>query len=314
MNRRIHPRRSIWQFCLVSAAISLCGLTNGSTARAQEDSVARPRPRPRPDLSGAATVQRRRIDRFIAATARMSYDELAASLNEYNGGYELAQSAGLANPNPTVDILKVLADRRVAKLYEVLSKDDPAVAAEKAAALFTEKLQRQVKETGLLRARDKRQDRRLGTGVHLHAVSSALFLCTMLCDRPTALHCLDEWHAAFPDEQYGIGAMSSGLPSSLFELNIHLLLLHRDGASPDDLIARVDKLKREFGWDDKQFKVEFLRFYRWDAHINDRISSDNEAILTEIPGFRDWPIQFLGTADYVDLCEKVVAQSRSWLD
>lgn len=312
MNRRMWISSPV--LCATLAALLLA--VNGP-ATAQDDTQRGRKP----------SVQRQRIDRFIESTGAMTYEELAAALNKYSEGYELVQLAGMSgggSPTPSVSMLKVLGDRRVAKMYEILSKEEPKVVAERASALFAEKLARQVEETRLTREKDPKADPSFGTAVHAHALNAAFFLCAITCDKATVLKHLEEWHAAFPDDhQLYPDPFSSGLPNSLFELNVYLLLLHRDGASQAELKLRVDELKREFGWeDDDSFKFEMLRLYRWNAHTTDRdfthitrgAPTDDKDILLEVAGFRDWPIRLGLVSPKPDEVERVLSRGRAWVE
>ena len=289
----------------VIAALVALLLCTFATAAAQDDT----------QLARKPSARQQQVDRFTESTGAMSYAELAASLNKYSEGYELVQMAGLTpGPTPMVRMQQVLADRRLAKMYEILSKEGPEVAAERATALFSEKLKRQIEETRLTRAQDPKADPSFGTAVHLHAVNAALFLCAITCDKTTVLKNLDEWHAAFPgDDQRTPGPDSSGLPDSLFVLNIYLLLLHRDGASQAELKQRVDELKREFGrGDDDSFRFEMLRFYRWNTQTNEW--DDDKKVLLQVPGFRDWALWLGLSGQKPDEIKRLMARGRSWIE
>jgi hypothetical protein len=273
------------------------------------------------DLSGGVPIQRRRIDRFIETTAPMSFDDAARSLNEYTEGYELAMQATLAHGtvNPGVILLEILADRRVAKLYEMLAQEPKRDAALKCAALFQEKLRVHVEQTKQFRSGTHPDPVRYMSAVHLHAATAALFLCAHFCDKKTFLACLDKWHAEFPGDSRSMpGVIVSGLPETLFELNMLLLILEKEGTSRAELNTWLAELGTQFGFE--QATIESVPFYKWNAHTNNTdfthihrfVPTDDEALLMEIPGFRNWPYgKFVGIAE---VQEDVIAAVRTRLE
>ena len=102
--------------------------------------------RERQSIEGRVPVQRRRIDDFISQVgAYPTYEALAAALNDpvrVGDDFDVVLAAGLQSqdPIPEMQFARVLADRRVSRLYAMLKKLDANVAAERAAALFDDKL------------------------------------------------------------------------------------------------------------------------------------------------------------------------------
>ncbi|REJ74978.1 MAG: hypothetical protein DWQ34_07205 [Planctomycetota bacterium] len=273
-------------------------------------------------LNDGATIQRRRIDNFINRTAKMSFEDAVASLSTYTEGYELAGLASISHgsANPRVMLVQIFADRRVAKLHEILAEQDADDAAQRVEAIFTEKLETFVEETERFRADEHEQPLQYMSAYHLYAASVALFLCANFCDKPTFLELLDKWHAAFPDDsRQGSGIFISALPDALLELNLLLLVYEKEGASRDELNQRLTSVGKDYGVED--WTAETLRLYRWNSHTNDTdfthitqgARADDAAILARVPGFRDWP-PISGFVHKPEVQDRVIGRVRSWVE
>ena len=284
------------------------------------------------DLSGGVSVQRARIDWFIEDTASMELDELIESLDESEHlGYQLTQFATISHGsfNPPVRMLGVLADRRVAKIYEILSEQDEALASRTAASVFDEKLKTYADQLAKCRS-GKTDCQHVLTRAPEHAVSAALFLCARFCSRELFMDKLESWYATFPGAKRDLASMvSGGLPDALLELNLLLYVMHRNGASVDDLNERLKDASRKPGTPSfpprivqeyPPIQLGLLPFSRSDAHTNATdfthvtrgVPADKQAILAEVPGFDNWP----STPFFVDADEqaRVLKIVRSWVE
>ena len=96
------------------------------------------------NLSGGATVQRKRINTFIENTSSMGLDQALFSLSDgKNEDFNVAHFAGLQSGfGPPIVMKQVLADRRVSKIYELLSQRTTGEASEIVARAFDEKLKK----------------------------------------------------------------------------------------------------------------------------------------------------------------------------
>ena len=146
---------------------------------------------------------------------QLGVEKLAESLREKSE--EFARSIVPAQLTAGVDIISIngfLVDRRVSKMYEVLSRMDAGDAAELAATNFRNELKRfkeDWKGAGILPARKR------------YAVEALLFLSSEFCSTEQFLEQLDEWHDWYHREKNdrGFQFQRQGRPDFLLVANLY---------------------------------------------------------------------------------------------
>lgn len=259
-------------------------------------------PIPKRDLSGGATIQRKRIETFIKNTAAMDCERALASLSEPSEDFNVAYLAGLTNlPTPPIVMRQILADRRVAKIYEELAKLPADQACEKATRAFDGKLQKHEEEFGKwCNGTSKYQ---LYPAFHPHAASATLFLCASFCSTETFQQKFDSWYARLGQPQFDNGGASKRCryPDPLFAVNLLVLVAEKQGQSLEELNAKLTDTATKF--DVRLPKAQELKFFRWNAHTNDTdfthvhrgVAFDPTAIMTEVTGFASHPPSAFGS-------------------
>lgn len=148
---------------------------------------------------GDAPIQRRRTDSFIAQVKEMDdFEKLAEGLNApVDSELDIVFAAGgfSIDLSPQTHFMRVVADRRVSRLYEILSAQMPTVASRKSRDLFDAKLG--LYETayfGLLDDWVDGDDKITPVPILLiyHAVCGAFFLCSAFCNYNEIDECINQ--------------------------------------------------------------------------------------------------------------------------
>ncbi len=262
--------------------------------------------RQRQFIEGGVPVHRKRIDDFIAQVAAYpDFDALAAGLNDrVLNGDDIVFAVGVQtqDPVPQMQFAKVLADRRVARLYAMLDQMPDSQAAQSAAKLVDAKLDLHAKgfasriadwRDGVRQRSDERPvnleevgDRAVhakvldgleGARLDFHALSASAFLCAAYCEPLTTLGRIDRWNETiglhvdeimtqplFNRSRLRHDAGRYGRPEKLFLLNLYVLVLERHaGLMVREVQKRVDI---PMPW--PAMFEERVPFGAWDAHTN----------------------------------------------
>ncbi len=130
---------------------------------------------------------------FLLETAKMSFEELNESLNQNSQALrKIIVPARLPSSGPSISLRGILADRRVARIHELLSTLDKNAAGEIAKANFDREFAefQDVWETGVLVPYQTN-----------HAIESQLFLCSEFCSPATVDGILEKWNKWHEKEQ-----------------------------------------------------------------------------------------------------------------
>ncbi len=194
---------------------------------------------------GAAevSIQRKRIDDFIDFVASCSsIEKLSEALNKPTPGDFIVFDAGfhtgdmIAGPSL---FNQIFADRRVARLYEILDKMQPADASRVASSLFESKLDIHIKDwqRGIQNWR-KDEIRPVPIPNNYHALSCSLFLCSHFCEASEVLLMTEKWSNSIKRIEVDIRSeeslkllltelSSAGIPDELYFLNLYLSCYQR---------------------------------------------------------------------------------------
>lgn len=173
---------------------------------------------------------------YLETLKYKNIDDLVVSLNENSEilGRIVIPSRMSASEN--INLWGVLSDRRVAKLYELLSELDTDIAAEISQRNFVLELERYIEsyattDIGPLSAR--------------HAIEGQLFLCSEFCDQKQVLENIDRWknwhakHFAERSFQFKAGAG----PDFLFVANTYANLIAKNrGFALDETNAWLEEI------------------------------------------------------------------------
>lgn len=225
-------------------------------------------------------IQRKRIDDFIAQTrAYPDLDALAAGLNDRvqtEDQFDIVFAVGVQTQDPMKEMqfAKVLADRRVARMYALLKALPAADAAREAAALVDAKLRIHDEYLRGLTASGGRRERGADVRRNFHALSASVFLCAVFCDAQTVLEKVDKWNdtiGRLVDEVKADPALRRplwnefflyGRPEKLYLLNLYAFALEQSVA----LTAK--QLEQKLDIREPGLFLERVPFTTWDAHTN----------------------------------------------
>jgi hypothetical protein len=266
----------------------LLGIAVGSSLYCWWLAVVRHQAPPAPALSKAeitagVPIQRKRIDDFIAMTGSYrNFDELAAGLND-RLKEDVLVAAGMSESPTGHNIFgEVLADRRMARLYEMLAQMRPSDADQRVGTLFDSKLDIHFrdcwKRINEIRGPEVPEDKLLLLPIrqNYRALSCATFLASRFCPVSEVLRRLEQWNAraeeiattarADPALKKSERAWTRpfGLynhPSNILLANIYLSCLERKGP------LGKDWLRERLSEDDwRSLQPQVIPLVSWDAH------------------------------------------------
>ncbi len=150
---------------------------------------------------------------FFRSTVARSFDELANSLSEKSEAFNrivLPESFGAGIEDYAIK--GVLADRRVAKLYEGLSRMDPKNAEQVARELFVDAFESYIEGWRFVDVMPRRK---------IYGPQAHLFLCFEFCSADIAMEQIDKWdkwHAA----NLGKGIPDSSGLDKIYSMNLQI--------------------------------------------------------------------------------------------
>lgn len=229
---------------------------------------------------GGAPIQRRRIDLFVEQVARMrDFNALAEGISDpVAGDFDIVFAAGglTQDVEMQTQFLRVVADRRVSRLYEVMSGMSRKDAREQALALFENKLKRY--EQGVVKAMDTRvagDPQPVPIRLNYHALTSAYFLCSTFCEYAAIDDCLRKWNGCMDRIDTRIKAdpqqleimraelWTWGPPEKLFLVNCYVHCLDRKGALKEIELEKIPGFFHSAEYHVLDFKV--VPYLKWDA-------------------------------------------------
>lgn len=259
----------------------------------------------REDLAAGVPIQRKRIDDFTAqAGSYKDIDAAIAGLSEpVAADFDIVFQAGTTQDATwDVEFARVLADRRVARLYSLLHELGRPEAQSKVASAFELKLK--AHEDALAAGIADWLD---GDGkvtsvpvrLNHHAVACVLFLCANYCDSRNVLEMVDQWSGRITRTIAVVGFEPSlapleqelklwGIPQPLFRLNIYLFLAERFGCIDDKAIYRLGDYSLP--------QLYIVPFCAWDAatnpfdftHVHRGVPIDQKNVIMRVAMFRSW--------------------------
>nr|MDQ3332126.1 hypothetical protein [Planctomycetota bacterium] len=198
-----NPGRAFVAIILLGAILSLAAIMHRINKREGEklDRLSSASGR-KDQLTAGVPTQRKRIDDFIDQVAEYAtLDDAVRALSEPVGtDFDIVFDVGLhtSELSPQMQFAQVLADRRVARIYEMLAAKPVADADRLAASIFDAKLSAHTDglSQGIADWRDgDGQVRPVPVRLNYHALSAAMFLCAAFCDAPSALEKLQAWQS-----------------------------------------------------------------------------------------------------------------------
>jgi hypothetical protein len=212
-------------------------------------------------------------EEFFRTTSTRSFDELANSLSEKSEAFSrIILPASFGAGVEDYKIKGVLADRRVSKLYEGLSRMEPNVAEQVAKELFANAFESYSESFRFVTILPSRK---------IYGPQAHLLLCSEFCSPEVTLEQIerwDTWHAA--NLKNGI-PQSSGL-DKIFSMNLQINVIRKKN---NWSIQRVNKfLATEFG---PSFKIGGNRppTVEWSALRSSDWTPKQIEVLSLVPVF-----------------------------
>ncbi len=292
-----------------------------------------PSPIVNPEIPGSRQIQR--IEDFKQQTAVYdSFDKAAAGLSEpvRTDGHDLLLAVGLQSNDdiPQMQFAKILADRRVSRLFEYLKSMSPAVAANKSAKLGQEKyefhtseIQRAIehrrKYEPLVITNENREEMKeklkdrpkvlIHFNENQHAACASLFLCAHYCEPTVTLRILDQWadlinaSIALTEGDPKMEVLLRGIkqrdpPEPLFYVNlyVHILRTH-ERLSPDEISRAISgkslpphEATPLCAWDASTNPFDFTHNHQFTP-----VDTNNQQL--EVTLFRTWGRHYWEVAD-----------------
>ncbi len=279
-------------FVLIAAAISVLGVgkffasgTEGDLVTTGATTPADNKIRKVKELvnqnKNKKSPQQIRDEEFVRMAGERNFDELVESLDHFDGdNYAIADATSLTSGlDPSVNLRAILADRRVARLHELLSQMAPEEASEKLHDEFKSKFEQfkgkwaeAIKfENGTILDSER------------HGLSALLFLVFEFCPESQ----FDEDCRSWLDWYYelqgaNVNFTRRACPQPLLVINLHALALIRRGESIQQINARVANLCEEVECGPLP-ELKMLPFYKWDDTTRDKSDA-----IKMIPGFYNW--------------------------
>lgn len=263
-------KRSVRVLLGSGSLAALCCLTGWQTSASGADqpvvrSEESVRPRnvafraARPAPQEHAFFTQRRVAEFIAQVrGYQDFDALAKGLGDpVQTDLDIVQAAKTIPsepPGPGMEILSVLADRRVARMYQLLSAMPADEAARRVSNCFHGRLaELESMWADCIRFAKESDDEKIARTYdrgRYHAVCCSLFLCSQFCDPGVVIAQADAWresmetlHERMVEEQVNrfrtAFRLKSGMPQPLFVLNVYLCALQQSRPMTDVEIQTI---------------------------------------------------------------------------
>ncbi len=252
------------------------------------------------------------IDSIVAA----SFDDLVARISESDGEYFNLVSASALQPSPVglpwVPLRAILVDRRVAKLYQLLSEMPRDRAAPLISSVFQEKLV-EFKRDWEQVEQGNSIERRLGEP-RRHGLAATLFLCQEFCEEQEFEQHLRSWNDWYQSNRHTSRefARRAG-PDELMVINMYAIALAKRGVSLSDINLHVQTMCEETGLGLLP-ELQLHRFVRWDAPEANVANAD--FVLGEYPVFMNWGSarQLVSSDnDVYEIGRRSMTNARAWV-
>lgn len=286
--------------CILVAAVCLCIHIAAVQTNAQE-------PVEPPVVQGRRATgfpqAERDVDDLIRRLSAMDYATACREINnggeDYNRAFRARQNFDNFADGQSY-IRGVIADRRVARVYDYLSKMPAEEAAQKASELFDDKLNTHLQGwREVMAARGMGQQKYVPIEQNSHALRSAWFLVSCFGDGKTVLNKLDAWRAAMLPIQASMAVnpnlvslipyvQEEGVPDNHYVINIMLFTLRNENKLTPGIIREAERLGMP--------ETEDLQFVAWNAHTGpfDLASqlggarADERQVLFKIASAKHW--------------------------
>ena len=289
---------------LLMSIIIFIAITNqrGFAVQRTEDNVSTEKKSP----------QMIREEEFIRTTASRGFDELVDAIGEHDGeNTSIVFSSGMTSGlDPNVHLRQVLSDRRVAKLYQILSELPKDEASRRITAAYLKKLDE-------YKQRWEKVNSTTGgaiSGYYRHGMSSLLLLCCEFCDEKTFNSHCSSWLDWYYEHQGASEDFAKEAdPQCLMVINLYVIALVRRGESIDDINERVAKMCEDAECGPLHALTTY-KFHSWDW---DHRAGQDSKVLAVYPIFRSWgkARKIWGTKrDAVLYRTRVVSKARAWLE
>ena len=250
---------------------------------------------------GQMDAKDRRNFVFMYNTQRRSFEELALRLMENTeavGAIVLMASVS-AGLEPPVEMRSVLADRRVAKIFEGLSSLPPEDAATKAESYFDLAFE----QLEPLRGSDSFFAANITHGINAH-----LFLCNEFCNPEVSLEKISKWRSyAF---ETGTHFAPMGKNSSLYLINLYANLMSGlKGYSVKESEAWVREAMNPIAGKFPGFDLKPLQVHDWSKEADGK-----DGFLAVVPVIETWSGTNLETADAALIQGTLLAMEKKILE
>ena len=232
---------------------------------------------------GQMDVMDRRRFVFMFNTQRRSFEELALNLDENTEAFGtiVLMAAMSTGPEPLVQMRSILADRRVAKIYEGLSNMPPEDAAKKAESYF---------DLAFAKLKPARGASAFFPANITHGIYAHLFLCNEFCSPKVSLEKISQWRS-YASETGGNFAPMCRI-SSLYLTNLYAnLMSDLKGYSIEETDAWVKETMNPITSEFPGFQLAPLQIHDWSE------VADDDKFLAMVPLINTWRGTNLQSAD-----------------
>ncbi len=267
--------------------------------------VSSPNPVDGPTFAGQAQTER--VSDFVTQVASYkTFESCGEGLNDaIDADFDVVFDVGFQSQDmvPQMSFARVLADRRVSKLFAFLNEMSPDEAERQSAQLFDQKLKFHCSEMsfGLTEwAQAGKASRPINLYRNQHAALSALFLCSHFCRTEVTFQKVDTWEH---DMRPILDSIQSnpkwaplqwethryGCPQELYQMNLYCHILTHRGSLP------MTEIPAAIGWAMIP-ESQLTSLCPWDAltnpfdftHIHMGIEPDDQQSLVDVNLVRSW--------------------------
>ncbi len=264
-------------------------------------------------------VHAKRDRLFIETTATRDFDQLIEAISKHDGeNGALARASAMQGSfigSGSVPFRAVLADRRVAKLHELLAAMPRAEASHRISRAFADKCNLYSAEW------DKALEENTGIvfSEPQQGMNAALFLCLEFCDDVEFDRLLQQWAGWCKSnvkcrqvEEHRSAGLPPG-PDEQMIINLYAVALHKKGIALEDLNLQVRQLCDEAGIG-RLPDLEMRPFYKWNTV--GQMRNDPANVLAEYPVFHNWGEAIertLGDSATYPIRMNAMAKAREWV-
>ena len=249
---------------------------------------------------GELSIAARRQLVFRLATMARSFEELAVSLDESSEAFGTTVLAASipSSPEPFIDVMSILVDRRVAKIYEGLAN----MESHQAEKIASDNFDRQFSGYMPLWEGGTAKIPVSVPSNFRYAVNAHLFLCSEFCPPETVLEKIDQWSTWHETT----GSIPTVGPSPLYIANLYVKILkNQRGMTLDETNAWLQQNFSSISTTKfPPLESELLLVSDW--------SDDNPTAISIVPVFKTWTgtglLDHVSSKVVLDLLRKQVDQ------